>query len=170
MHSRTLTLLVLAALFAAGCAGLRTPPPVTEPTVPDSWQELRGEGSPAQGMTAEELDEAFGDFYTTKSGGTGLGLSIAYRIIQAHNGSIEARPRHTNGTSMVVTLPADTPPQTSAAQQSQESVIRAMPELPGPGGKLSVLVLDEGNSARQILGETDAPVRSVVVGIVDEVT
>ena len=33
-----------------------------------------------------------------------------------------------------------------------------------------VLVLDEGNGARQIFGSTDAPVRSVVVGIIDEVS
>lgn len=33
-----------------------------------------------------------------------------------------------------------------------------------------VLVLDEGNGARQVFESTDAPVRSVVVGIIDEVT
>lgn len=32
-----------------------------------------------------------------------------------------------------------------------------------------VLVLDEGNGARQILGKVDMPVRSVVVGVVDSV-
>jgi microcompartment protein CcmK/EutM len=32
-----------------------------------------------------------------------------------------------------------------------------------------VLVLDEGNGARQILANSKAPVRSVVVGIVDSV-
>ena len=31
-----------------------------------------------------------------------------------------------------------------------------------------VLVLDEGNSARQILDSTDAPVRTLIVGIVDQ--
>jgi ethanolamine utilization protein EutN len=31
-----------------------------------------------------------------------------------------------------------------------------------------VLVLDEGNSARQILDSSDAPVRTLIVGIVDE--
>ena len=35
----------------------------------------------------------------------------------------------------------------------------------GPGER--VLVLDEGNGARQVLASTDAPVRSVIVGIVD---
>jgi len=33
-----------------------------------------------------------------------------------------------------------------------------------------VLVIDEGNSARQIIGDAQAPIRSVVVGIVDEIT
>ena len=32
-----------------------------------------------------------------------------------------------------------------------------------------VLVLDEGNGARQILGDSQAPVRSMVVGVVDAV-
>jgi len=32
-----------------------------------------------------------------------------------------------------------------------------------------VLVLDEGNGARQILQDSKAPVRSVVVGVIDEV-
>jgi ethanolamine utilization protein EutN len=36
----------------------------------------------------------------------------------------------------------------------------------GPGEM--VLMLDEGNGARQILGGADLPVRSVVVGIVDD--
>ena len=31
-----------------------------------------------------------------------------------------------------------------------------------------VLVLDEGTGARQVLGSADGPVRSVIVGIVDE--
>ncbi|MFZ0492214.1 MAG: EutN/CcmL family microcompartment protein [Acidimicrobiia bacterium] len=33
-----------------------------------------------------------------------------------------------------------------------------------------VLILDEGNSARQIVGLDTAPIRAVVVGIVDETT
>jgi microcompartment protein CcmK/EutM len=33
----------------------------------------------------------------------------------------------------------------------------------------TVLILDEGNGARQILEDSDAPVRSMVVGIVDAV-
>ncbi len=37
------------------------------------------------------------------------------------------------------------------------------------GAGETVLVLDEGNSARQIIGQANAPVRSVIVGIVDQI-
>jgi len=36
----------------------------------------------------------------------------------------------------------------------------------GPGEP--VLVLDEGNGARQIVGSSDAPIRSIIVGIIDQ--
>lgn len=39
----------------------------------------------------------------------------------------------------------------------------------GAGAGETVLLLDEGNSARQILGLATAPVRTLVVGIVDAV-
>ncbi len=32
-----------------------------------------------------------------------------------------------------------------------------------------VLILDEGSSARQIVGQTVAPIRAMVVGIIDEI-
>lgn len=38
----------------------------------------------------------------------------------------------------------------------------------GAGIGEPVLVLDEGNGARQVLGDPNAPVRSVIVGIVDQ--
>ncbi len=40
----------------------------------------------------------------------------------------------------------------------------------GAGDGERVLVLDEGNGARQVFASTDAPVRSAIVGIIDEVT
>ncbi|MGI9223314.1 MAG: EutN/CcmL family microcompartment protein [Woeseiaceae bacterium] len=39
----------------------------------------------------------------------------------------------------------------------------------GAGFGETVLILDEGNGARQILDDSNAPVRSIVVGIVDAV-
>ena len=38
----------------------------------------------------------------------------------------------------------------------------------GAGRGETVLILDEGNGARQILDDASAPVRSIIVGIVDE--
>ena len=39
----------------------------------------------------------------------------------------------------------------------------------GAGKGEIVLILDEGNGARQVLDDADAPVRSLIVGIVDAV-
>ena len=38
----------------------------------------------------------------------------------------------------------------------------------GAGAGETVLVLDEGNGARQVLDAPDAPVRAVIVGVIDE--
>ena len=50
-----------------------------------------------------------------------------------------------------------------------ESYVVAIDRV-GAGVGEMVIVQDEGNSARQLLGLEGAPVRSVVVGIVDQVT
>ena len=38
----------------------------------------------------------------------------------------------------------------------------------GAGAGETVLILDEGNGARQVVGDPNAPLRAVIVGIVDE--
>lgn len=38
----------------------------------------------------------------------------------------------------------------------------------GAGAGEVVLILDEGNGARQVVGDPEAPIRAVIVGIVDE--
>ena len=42
-------------------------------------------------------------------------------------------------------------------------------DLVGAGVGQTVLVEDEGNSARQLLDAPNAPIRSVIIGIVDEI-
>lgn len=42
-------------------------------------------------------------------------------------------------------------------------------DMVGAGAGETVLLIDEGNSARQVIGLETAPMRSIVVGIVDEV-
>lgn len=38
----------------------------------------------------------------------------------------------------------------------------------GAGYGETVLIIDEGNSARQVVGDPNGPIRAVIVGIVDE--
>ena len=38
----------------------------------------------------------------------------------------------------------------------------------GSGAGEAVLIIDEGNSARQVIGMSPAPIRAVVVGVVDQ--
>ena len=40
----------------------------------------------------------------------------------------------------------------------------------GAGAGETVLIIDEGNSARQVVGMEVAPIRAVIVGVVDELT
>lgn len=58
-----------------------------------------------RGMSKEELDRAFDDFYTTKSTGTGLGLSIVRRLILDLGGSIRVETEPGRGTTVRVELP-----------------------------------------------------------------
>jgi signal transduction histidine kinase len=58
------------------------------------------------GMSRKQLDQAFDDFYTTKTGGTGLGLSIVRRLILDLNGSLRVETEPGTGTRFVVELPA----------------------------------------------------------------
>jgi signal transduction histidine kinase len=58
------------------------------------------------GMSREELDRAFDDFYTTKDGGTGLGLSIVRRLVLDLGGSLRVETAPGEGTRITVELPA----------------------------------------------------------------
>jgi signal transduction histidine kinase len=58
-----------------------------------------------RGMTKAELDRAFDDFYTTKSGGTGLGLSIVRRLVLDSNGSLKVETEPGKGSKFIVEIP-----------------------------------------------------------------
>jgi two-component system NtrC family sensor kinase len=55
----------------------------------------------------DHLEHIFDPFFTTKpvGQGTGLGLAITYKIVQAHQGRIEARSAVGEGTEMRVLIP-----------------------------------------------------------------
>lgn len=58
-----------------------------------------------KGMPKDRLDKLGEPFYTTKEKGTGLGLMVSFRIIEAHNGSIEVESELNKGTTVRVSLP-----------------------------------------------------------------
>ena len=59
------------------------------------------------GMTEETMSKIFDPFFTTKEvgEGTGLGMSIAYKIIQAHAGSIDVQSVLGKGSEIKISLP-----------------------------------------------------------------
>lgn len=75
------------------------------------------------GIPAEVLPHIFEPFFTTKSGGkgTGLGLPIAARIVDAHRGTLDVRPRPEGGTVFTVSLPAADSPIVSTVRTVSES-------------------------------------------------
>jgi signal transduction histidine kinase len=58
------------------------------------------------GMTRDQLDRAFDDFYTTKAGGTGLGLSIVRRLILDLGGALRIDTEPGAGTRATIEIPA----------------------------------------------------------------
>ncbi|MDX6383596.1 MAG: two-component system, NtrC family, sensor histidine kinase PilS [Blastocatellia bacterium] len=56
------------------------------------------------GMSPEQVERLFEPF-TSTTGGTGLGLSIVYQIIRDHSGTINARSKQGEGTTITVELP-----------------------------------------------------------------
>jgi signal transduction histidine kinase len=59
-----------------------------------------------RGMSREELDRAFDDFYTTKAGGSGLGLSVVRRLVTDLGGTVRVETEPGRGSSFTVELPA----------------------------------------------------------------
>jgi PAS domain S-box-containing protein len=57
------------------------------------------------GLTSEQQSRMFEAFYTTKSQGSGLGMAIVKRIVEAHQGTIEAGNGSDGGAEFIITLP-----------------------------------------------------------------
>ncbi len=69
-----------------------------------------------RGITRDVLPKIFDPFFTTKEAGkgTGLGLSIAYKIVSQHGGRIDVHSIPGEGTTVIVTLPIEPPPELAA--------------------------------------------------------
>jgi two-component system nitrogen regulation sensor histidine kinase NtrY len=58
-----------------------------------------------KGMTEQELERAFQDFYSTKQGGTGLGLSIVRRLVTDAGGRLRVETSPGAGSRFIVDIP-----------------------------------------------------------------
>lgn len=58
------------------------------------------------GVSAEQMDQLFTPFYTSKAGGLGLGLSMSQSIIESFGGGLQARPAEQGGLCLHSWLPA----------------------------------------------------------------
>ncbi|UOD35821.1 HAMP domain-containing histidine kinase [Deferribacteraceae bacterium V6Fe1] len=57
------------------------------------------------GISEDQLDKIFNEFYTTKKNGTGLGLPIAKDLIEQHNGKLKIESKVGVGTTVTIMLP-----------------------------------------------------------------
>ena len=70
------------------------------------------------GMSPEQVERLFEPFSST-TGGSGLGLSIVYQIIRDHGGTINARSREGQGTTIMIELPGENGVESIAGVSNQ---------------------------------------------------
>jgi len=58
------------------------------------------------GLPAQQADQIFNAFFTTKPDGTGMGLRISRSIVESHGGRLWAADNSPRGASFYLTLPA----------------------------------------------------------------
>lgn len=68
------------------------------------------------GIPAQQLENIFNPFFTTKPNGVGLGLAIVSKVVDEHGGRIRVFSEPNSGTTFEITLPLEQPTeQTSNA-------------------------------------------------------
>ncbi|MFP4598788.1 MAG: response regulator [Persicimonas sp.] len=112
------------------------------------------------GMTEDELERVFKAFQqadastTRKFGGTGLGLAITRHYCRMLGGSIDVESTPGEGTTFTVILPLDA--SLHAEQPHEQSSVEVEPLEADGGGRLreTVLVIEDDESARDLLRRT----------------
>ncbi len=96
------------------------------------------------GMDADTLERVFDPFFTTKAPdrGTGLGLAIAYKIVEAHHGTIDVASRPGEGTCFDLFFPLAGP---SPVEETEAEISSAR-------GEERILVVEDEEMVGSLLG------------------
>lgn len=110
------------------------------PHGPFAWISVSDDG---HGMPPEVMARAFDPFFTTKpiGSGSGLGLSTCYGIVQQAGGRITLDSEVGKGTTVHVILPLTT---------SEKRPLPAPRSEPGPGGRETILVVEDDETVRLV--------------------
>ncbi|HMJ21679.1 MAG TPA: ATP-binding protein, partial [Terriglobales bacterium] len=80
-----------------------------ELTVKSQWEQdgqpLFSVSDTGPGLPAENVDQIFSAFFTTKSQGSGMGLAISRSIVESHDGRLWATSNNGRGATFYFTLP-----------------------------------------------------------------
>ncbi|WP_457574385.1 ATP-binding protein [Desulfolithobacter sp.] len=105
-----------------------------------------------KGIPREVQDRIFDPFFTTKQQGkgTGLGLATVYGIVKQHQGHIFVYSEPEIGTTFKIYFPL-------AEENTDPHDAPLHTEKSMPGGRETILVVDDEESVRQLLVDTLAP-------------
>lgn len=86
------------------------------------------------GIPADQLEQIFEPFYTTRRDGTGLGLALSAEIARAHAGTISVEASNLGGACFVVEFPLPEEPVRAAKTPT---------EKPAPQVRARILLIDD---------------------------
>lgn len=109
------------------------------------------------GIPPEKLPFIFDKFtqadgsISRKYGGTGLGLAITKKLVEMHNGRIEARSALGQGSTFTVFFPAETICVETAAEVEPAWTPPAQPVAGSPGTKGAILVVEDNHVNQKVV-------------------
>lgn len=141
MH-QVLNNLILNAIDAMPAGG-RVTGQVSSTTMPSGrpgvMLVVRDEG---EGIPADQLEQIFEPYYTTKDSGNGLGLTSSYAIVSRHGGTFEVRSEVGVGTEFCICLEA-------VEAEAWQEPARTQEEAPAVLGR--ILVMDDDEMVLRVL-------------------
>ena len=102
--------------------------------------EVRDDGP---GMDAETVDRIFEPFFTTKFTGRGLGLAAVLGVVRGHRGALSVESAPGRGTVFRILF----------APSAQASGLEAPAEAVPPRRDLTLLLIDDEEAVRDMVGE-----------------